>query len=747
MREIYLIDKVKYAEEYAKYTDGKNITYNKAEMVDLKTSLTKFVFTSEDLVENYNNEMVESVVTRYINLFTERGLTATEPQINFARETSKILLGELKKQELLPTIPAPCGFGKSTINQVFLEVICLAYKEGIFEDGIIIVTDKIDQLYELHNDLIETVGYYINNSLKNKSENTPYTYVMEGWKEDSYERGVCLNRDAKVYEYGMCTSERCPNYGKCKICNQKFDQFGSPILLMTNARLETCGEGINFYSTYTDKSKNRQRRTLRIIDEKPTMRNNFKVNIEVLGEIRNALDKIDDSKDKKTPTDKQILIDKWEKIRSNINGKFTDFSKSERIIVSNINNTPILLTDIEFTTLWENYMGKNKFKRELEHIHTVLTKGGLFINANKRGSWIETIGMKNIHSENFKTVIYDGTALIDPDYSDESIIRFLDIENLRTFENMTVNVHMGTKLTKTNFNAKNHLEKGCAKFLDAIKKEDTYVVTHKKQASLILAEIRKHNKTLTVNLPKDAKTFGAKRPNIVTFSDIKLPYYGNTKGSNVARDCTQMVNFGWNVLPDYEYLIRYLCNSNDEESLDKLFKDCANIETSKNIINYIIESNSKLKLYKNYCMLVDFVQEVFRTALRKYDCNDDITIECFQCDMVLVRMIEQIFPNCNVNVDYDGLECFAESKIEGFTTKDGNMTAPQKFIEWSKNWNGEKISVTDLKSQCNVSDNQWKDLKKKKDIKIMLGKLNNTKEGRVYYYSKYLIGVTKPYSI
>ncbi|HEY5523769.1 MAG TPA: hypothetical protein VIK26_00365, partial [Clostridium sp.] len=721
MREILLIDKLKYSTEYAEYTDVLGNTWSDGDnFITRSTTLSKFVFTSEDLVTDYNEKMVEDIVARYINLFTERGLTATDAQIDFARETSIILLGNLKDTSLLPTVPAPCGFGKSTVTQVFLEVVCLAYKEGIFKDGIIIVTDKIEQLYELHKDLIKSVRYYIDNSLKDNSKNTPFTYVMEGWKEDSFERGVCLNRDVKYYEYGMCTNEKCPSFGKCKICNQKFEQFNSPILLMTNARLETCGEGINFYSTYTDKKKKKQYRTLRIIDEKPTMRNNFKVNTNVLGEITDALELIDDSKDKITFTNKIILIDKWKKIRNVIEEKLTDFNENERIIISNINNTPILLTDNEFTSLWEIYMGKNKYKRELEHIHTVLTRGGLFVKAGKRGRWIETIGMKNIHSENFKTVIFDGTSLIDQDYSNEEIIRFLDIKNLRTFENMTVNFHMDTKLTKTNFISKNHLEIGCCKFLETIKKENTYVVTHKQQATPILTEIRKHHKTLTVNLDKNAKTLGTKRPNIVTFSDTKLAYYGNTKGSNMARDCTQMVNFGWNIMPDYEYLIRYLCTKNDEEDLDKMFNHCADIEKSKKLVELFIENKGKLPLYKNYCMLVDFVQEVFRTALRKYDCEDAITVECFQCSTVLIGMIEQRFPKCHINIDYKVLECFAESKIEGFTTKDGKETAPQKFVKWLNNWNGEKLSVTNIKKECNVSDNQWKDLKKKKDIKIML---------------------------
>ena len=728
MREISLISKLEYKWEYLEYADKKGNIFVDGYPTSWTTDLNKNVYTAEDLVENYNNEMVEDIVKGYIDLFIQRGMTATEQQIDFSRKTAKILLGQLKDTNNIPTISAPCGFGKSTITQVFLEVVCLAYKQGIYTEGLIIVTDKIEQLYELYNNLIDSMGYYKTNSLKNNNKNIPFAYILEGWKEDSYERKVCLNKDVKVYEYGMC-SNKCTYFGQCKICNQKYEQFNSPILLMTNARLETCAEGINFYAVYKDKDGNNINRTLRIIDEKPTIRNNFRVNIDVLTDIRKSIDKIDKS------IERRILINKWNKITLTIEDKFADFEGNERILVSNINNSPVLLNDIEFTSLWDNFMGKNKYKRELEHIHTVLTKGGLFVNAGARGLFIETIGMKNILNENFKTVIFDATSLIDQDYSNEDIIKFVDIENIRTFNNVTFNFHMQHKLTKTNFNNSNYLMKACVKFLETIKHENTYVVTHSGLAISMLTEIRK-NKNLLVNLVDNEFTSLFGKPNIITFNENKLPYYGNTKGNNGAKDCTQMVSFGWNIMPDYEYLIRYLCTQYSEEELKKVFESCSDLENSKKLIDDIMTDKSEITLYKNYCMLVDFIQEVFRTSLRKYDCTEDITINCFKCDYILISMIRQMFPQCNVNINKNELECFTESKILGRETKDGNMTAPQKFIEWNENWNGDKISVTELKKQCNITDSQWKDLKRKKDIKNMIDKLHNTKEGRTYYYSK-----------
>ena len=231
--------------------------------------------------------LLRNIVDNYINVFNERKIELTKEQIDFAKETATILLGKIKDNNVIPVVPAPCGFGKSTITQIFIEEVCRAYKSGILTDGIIIVTDKIDQLNELHKSIlkIKEIGLY------NETEkgNTTFTYVLEGWREDSFDRGVCLNRSAKVYQYGMCSQEKCSYYGKCKISNQKNRQKYSPILLMSNARLETFGESLSMYSMYTDKNGEKQKRTMRINDEKPSMRDSLTINIKILKEIKSSI--------------------------------------------------------------------------------------------------------------------------------------------------------------------------------------------------------------------------------------------------------------------------------------------------------------------------------------------------------------------------------------------------------------------------------------------------------------------------
>lgn len=686
MRKISLINELEY----------KNKHYD--EKIDDKTNLIKTIYETDDLVllDGDSNNIANNITNGYINLFTKRGLVATDLQKEFAKKTAKILLGKLKDINTIPVIPAPCGFGKSTITQVFLEEICNAYKNNKYEDGLIIVTDKIEQLYELHNSIKDLMGYYKIETKDEREYKTSFTYVLEGWKEDSYERGVCLNKDIKVYEVGMCSEENCPYFGECKISKQKYQQIYSPILLITNARLQTCGESVDMYSTYKDKNGEKKSRTLRINDEKPPMRDTFMVNIKILNEIKNGIYKISD-KDKR-----RLLIDKWTNICNIIEAKFKDYEVYERMLISNVNNSPILLNDIEFTSLWKECIG-SKFKNELRHIHTVLTKGGLYCNTKKNSIFINTLGMKNLISENFKTVIFDATALIDQDYSNEDIIRFVDIENPRTFENLTFNFYMANKLNKTEFNNKNYLISACSKFLNTISKENTYIVTYSEKAKIMLREI-KNNPNITINKKCLSKV------NIITFDEDTLFYFGNTKGSNKAKDCTQMVQFGWNNLPDYEYITRYLSTNYSQEYLNKIFEDCADIDKAEVLIDKLTNKDSdEMRLYKNYSMLTDFVQEIFRTNLRQYDCNNNIIIHCFQCNGILVEMIKQIFHRCNINMIREKLECFKEVKADNRENKGKSYI---KFKEWlDKQPKGKIVKVKEILEETEIDRKQLDKLK------------------------------------
>lgn len=93
----------------------------------------------------------------------------------------------------------------------------------------------------------------------------------------------------KAYKVGMCNKENCPFFDECKMSNQKTEQRFSPILLMTNARLETFGENINQYNYYEDKDGAIKSRTMIINDEKPVMVDSMSVSMQIINNIDNAI--------------------------------------------------------------------------------------------------------------------------------------------------------------------------------------------------------------------------------------------------------------------------------------------------------------------------------------------------------------------------------------------------------------------------------------------------------------------------
>jgi hypothetical protein len=719
LREINLVEDLHFNKKYKEingFKDNDNYTF----MIE---NCSKTVFNAEEIVNvsGVYEEIIDKIVFEYEMLFSKRNSPATKYQLEFAKETAKILLGELKDINTIPVIPAPCGFGKSTITYVFIKEICKAIRAGLINEGIIIVTDKLEELKKIHSNLINDIGFYKSEIKNNQKQNIPFTYVLESWTEKSIDEGICLNKKVKSFQTGMCSSA-CPFFSECKMSNQKTKQKFAPILLMTNARLETFGENINQYNYYINENINYPR-TMIINDEKPVMIDSIPVSISLMNNIQNDIYKLTiiNEQNKK---DKETLIEKWKHIRSIIEEKLKIYSNYERFLVSNINNEPILLNDQMFTTLWDKYMGI-KYKNELIHIHSVLTKGGLYCNTKRNGIFINTISMKKLINPQFKTVIFDATALVDPDYANtkgkiyEDIIKFVDIESFRSYKNLTFNFYQNHKINKTQLNSIGYLTDACVKFIESMPRNRlTYTVTYKEFACKMMKEITKRGNVLICDNTEELWG-NTNKVEMVSYDTSTLFYFGNTKGSNKAKDCTQMIQFGWNVLPDYIYTTRYLCTDFTNERLNKILTNCATIENGERFSKWLSQGenykfeNPNLYLYQNYSMLTGFIQEVFRTKLRNYNNTSAISIHCFKADSVLIGMIKQLFPDCKINIVYDELNCFEKTKLRNR----GNGQKATILDEFIDNWElNKEYQIKDISNITGLTKKDIDNLKCKNSV-------------------------------
>ena len=667
MREINLIKDLDYNYKYKiiEDTNKNNKTlYDGDSKINEFIKLSKEVYTANEIVTitpELDSTALE-VTNSFIRTFESRG-GATQEQINFANETSKIIFGELI-EDIITVIPAPCGFGKSSITSEILQKIISLHINKESADGIIIVTDRLESLRN-------TVEYLKQINLDG------YTYILEGWNQE-----ICINKKIKQSDAKVCTPNNCNFFSKCKISKQQKEQEKFPILLITNARLRECGDSIIKYKEWENGT-----RTILLIDERPDVLDVVKVSKELLNKISTTLSKLN----YETTNDKTVLENKFKEISEAINTKMQRLRKSEhkRFIVSNINNDIICKNDLEFMTLWDKYMRLDN-RRELNHIHTVLTVGGFYVY-QKNVEFICTIGsrdLKELYCETFKTIIFDGTAIYDPQYLgmyNKGSVKYLDIENTRSYDNLTINVYNKHKLTKTTFNDKNHLINACASFINNKMRigftKKTYVVTYQRVAS-DLYRLLKHLDC------------------IPTPNDFEVYYHASTKGKNNMQECVNMFMLGWHTMPDFEYVIQWL---SIYVNWELIISKCSNLEKAVSMSeNLEIKDRSKeecngedygtnyknwefgyepLNKYKYFTMVTDFYQEIHRTKLRRYSCNDKIVCHVFAIKSIILKMIEQLFPRKGelINVIDDELVEFKESKAEGRKNKGVAYT---KFKDW-----------------------------------------------------------------
>lgn len=709
MREITLIKDIEYNKRYQttidKETEKKS--YDDFNISTQTVKLSKEVYMADEIVTltNETESIVLDVKNSFINTFDSRG-GATQEQINFAEQTAKIVFGQLI-ENIITVIPAPCGFGKSSISLEILKKMIQMHKNNLMTDGLILVTDRLDSLRKTQEDLKE-LGL------------DGYVYILEGWNEN-----ICLNKKVKSSDSKMCTPNTCSYFYKCKIYEQQNEQNKFPILLITNARLRECGVNIKQYSTWEKGNRN-----ILLIDERPDVLDTIKINKKLLNEISTEISRCEYS----DTQEKTTFENMFNEIANNITGKMQKLRKHyKRFIMSNMNNEPICKTDIDFMLLWDKYM-RNNYKRELEHIHTILTKGGLYVYESNT-EFISTIGsrdLKDMYCDTFKTIIFDGTALYDPLYLGmykKKSIKYLDIENTRLYSNLNIEAYLKHKLTKTTFKDKKHLILACAKLVNAKMKlgfKKAYVVTYQTIAHQL--------NDLIFN-----------KSNVVKLND-ELFYFGNTKGKNNMQDCNIMFQFGWDTLPDYEYAIQWLSvcvdwdmmlGLNDTDKFEKYSEYLTIKDRSvESIEHYTYEAFgytcyefgfSGLNQFKMFTLVTNFYQEVHRIKLRNYNCTKEkIEVNIFSIQSVILQMIEQLFPECNMNKIDKESGYFKESKAEDRKNK---AKGYDEFIKWFNEWDGNIIKISDIQNICKINSSQWKTLSRNPLIEEKLNSLIKPKRG------------------
>lgn len=688
-----------------KYTDTSNYT---SWITNIEVQVSK----AEDIV--HVNEDIklfsQEVQDKFRGLFDERKNDITEGQIKFSYDATLSIMGELKNPDKITIIPAKAGFGKSSYIYSFLNTLCNHIKNNesspFSKQGVIIVTDKIEALRQLENNIFNDLEYYHVGEYKTK-----YTYILEAWNKNSHKDGICKNESIEQYEYGMCSSNECPYYNNCKMSYQKKQQVYSPILLITNARFKQYQERIDEYKTWIDKDGNSHERNIVIIDEKPTIIDSYRIDTKLFSTLKETVEKIK-NENMGFPSDKEYLLKEITvveneviELRSKLNGyRNCIYSGTREFIFSD-----------EFKERWEMFVGY-KHKDMLNAVEKMFTQGALWCNANV--PYFKTLGIKSFNYNGFKTYIFDATAELDPDYDDDRF-QFMNIKDYKDYKNVTFHIFRNKKMnmSRSALNLKKHLWKNEAvgKWVYNNFKEKTYVVTYLANAKVI-------SKYLKLK-PKDQENTFFLDPDE---EKPIVPHFGDTKGSNEFKDARYMVQIGWNKAPSDEYLADSLSrNTNIDKLLE--FREGKTERTGEHFENknghFLHYDNANLYMWRK--MAVEFEQEVFRTCVRDFSADNKVDIYIFKPDKKVIGLISQRFKNCKIHTYNDVPDEFDEEKILGRKTEDGKDTKIQGFIKWLRDeWDGSLISIKDVKGKFEISDKYWEKVNSNQAVKQLKSKRN-----------------------
>ncbi|AIQ11329.1 hypothetical protein [Paenibacillus durus] len=670
-----------------------------AKKKEINGQYSEFVFSLDinsykidDLV--VDNEEVNRLATDISNHFIATFQQSyekdvSEKQKQFSYDCARLIFSELKQPDKTTVIPAKAGFGKSTLILSILETVinslgAFRENESAVDLGMIIVSDRIEDLKKTQSKIRERFGYY------DTFNQEDWVYVMEGWNKEKCENGVV------EYYSGCCTTSNCSLYKDCWVYKQRFEQNDSPIVAMTNERFSYYRtekmDTLNSYNTFHGTLP----RKIIIIDEKPVLEKHVTVDETILLILSEAINNINVRDPIEDSNNKMYL----KNVLHEIHGRLLELQKKHAIHRSRIILNDEDIFDEKFLQTFSRYF-KYQFTEEITAIQLLFKSGGLFCHTSKRTFFKAIFPKEKFQIENFRTYIFDATGEGDPSYTDEFI--HFNIDDYKEYSNLTFYINLENMSRNSIESSRNKLDIA-ARWINNKFQEATYVVSYKTcgkmNASQRLTKLLKSNKHVVLDKDKNGK-------NVV-------PYFGNTKGKNLFQNCRNMVQIGWPRLPSDETVAAYMYTFVNMEKLKQLSE--SEMDQVQGYIKFNPTSSKfgldNINIFELKRMMVDLEQEVFRTKVRDFSSNEPVNIYLFGGDYRIKEMIAQRFKGCKFRVEEIPEFALEKNKQNGEDKKEKKL---YNFI--NENWDGQPILLKQLRDDFKITETYWSKLMKKKLIK------------------------------
>ena len=640
------------------------------------------------------------------------------------RYTRRIL--ETQSPDKALVISSPAGSGKSTWMQSFLLALRDVMKEQPEFDlslvGVVVVLQKVEDLNELA-DLLN----------QDCAEDHPVMVSLQGWTDSGSRRGLCRNPSVDNYE--ACLRQQCPYAGKCPILHFSEDAKTAPIVGMTQERfcqLREQGLDSVLYRQCPDGQEHPRRYIL--FDEKFQMASVTAVNADTINDASKAFSALIQKLDL---TDQRVCglqqrLDRtvrrlFQQLRYDLRLDTEEGKKD--ILVGVLTLTEDMKKEYADYFRFRNFMvqsGKRYLNRSLSDILLVLDhlfQGGQCLFTKTEGFTIHYIQPPQILFGNSLSIIFDATAQVDEDYqSVKHLSIFLNDEPKRTERKVvfTCYNHESFNVTKTAMNLGWKLPllvRKISQIVSSSKENVKFFVCTYKDYSVVLAKELK-----TYMSPNDYKK-------ILLMADREedtLPYFNGVNGSNAFNKATHVILVGYPRLPLSTYLA-LACAAYGMSAIETEFEMC--LSQKDKITQNDLWQLPSVQMYMAHHLAARMEQDIYRCAQRRPDFNGEIHVHLFLPPRDAYRLLKERLPGAT-QIDEDEEPANLLQLKRSFRSYQGNKTSYGRLESFLSEWDGEEISVTQLREQLGISVAVWKDLMKDSDVKALMKKHGVVPVGR-----------------
>ena len=583
---------------------------------------------------------------KVINKFADYNQTLSDEHKEIFKIASAVMSHRCpdEKPIVIPFVP---GGGKTTYIIEYLRYMT----ERCREFGAILVVERQETITDIARQINEhrLCG---NNAWKYQRN---IAYPMLGYSNDDCRMGH------RTYKPSQCKTCDVP-FNACRVKYNFAMQKRYPVLIISQARLfemsdrddalgtlrfweERIQVGPDEYETI------KHPRRLLIIDEKPKLVDNVDTNDAMWDQLISDV--------------KEFTPDHLDEVEKAVNIVRNYYSMPDEYDVIDAIDDEFRWSK-DFINSWkDNYLGDYPDYPTL--LRRIITEGGLF---SRQDNIVSLTHYNNIYWADYNAVIFDGTAMTDPDYRDDRFI-FWDLPHLRPYYNLKINVCMEQNLSKTYYQKhSDFIKKFCKDIIDIADGGITYVVSYKGYE----AEFEKYLKN----------------------NNVKLEHWGNTKGRNDIVSCKNIICAGLLHKGEKFYHSKDIALHGPREGRRSF--GCVTNDKVRRFVDLDTEST------KVFDFLTELIQDIFRTGLRNHYDDNEINVYLCTRDVNLINLLEASFPGCIVNIDWkpdallhsrEKFRRFVDENIDKFNT---NAKLVRAYVD-----EGNSVTTDDISEVLEIS--------------------------------------------